>query len=209
MAGGGCEMKAQNEQEQRTLWVVLWINALMFVFELLLGLWAHSTGLIADSLDMLADASVYGIGLYAIGRRVVWQVRAARVAGLVEVVLAILVLLEVARKWLYGSEPVGGLMMAVGLVALCANYYCLTRIAQHKQGGVHMRASYIFSKNDVIANAGVILAGLLVWATGSRYPDLVIGLAIALLVLRGGWTILKDAQVESASGSCASDGGSQ
>ena len=83
MAGCGCEMKAQNEQEQRTLWVVLWINALMFVFELLLGLWAHSTGLIADSLDMLADASVYGIGLYAIGRRVVWQVRAARVAGLV------------------------------------------------------------------------------------------------------------------------------
>ena len=97
-------------------------------------------------------------------------------------------------------------MMAVGLVALCANYYCLTRIAQHKQGGVHMRASYIFSKNDVIANAGVILAGLLVWATGSRYPDLVIGLAIALLVLRGGWTILKDAQVEGASGFCASDG---
>lgn len=121
-------------------------------------------------------------------------------------VLAILVLLEVARKWLYGSEPVGGLMMAVGLVAfVCQLLLFDANCAAQTRRGAHARL-YIFSKNDVIANAGVILAELLVWATGSRYPDLVIGLAIALLVLRGGWTILKDARVEGASSSCASDG---
>ena len=83
--------------------------------------------------------------------------------------------------------------MGVGVLALIANTACLLLIAKHRDGGVHMRASLIFSKNDVIANAGVILSGILVWASGSRYPDLAIGFIIAIVVLRGGLKILKEA----------------
>lgn len=196
MSGCGCEMTARNDAERKTLWLVLWINALMFMVEFGLGLWAQSTGLIADSLDMLADASVYGIGLYAVGKSAGLKIKSARASGIVQIILALWVLFEVLRKALYGSEPMSSLMMAVGLLALVANWICLTQIAKHQDDGVHMRASYIFSKNDVIANLGVIIAGVLVWLTGTRYPDLVIGLIIAALVLRGGLSILREAKEE-------------
>ncbi len=196
MSGCGCEMTARNDAERKTLWIVLWINAVMFAFELGLGLWAQSSGLIADSLDMLADASVYGIGLYAVGKSAGLKIKAARISGMVQIALALWVLIEVARRAYFGSEPMSLLMMLVGLVALVANWLCLSLIAKHQDDGVHMRASYIFSKNDVIANLGVVLAGALVWLSGSRYPDLLIGFIIAWVVLRGGLRILREAAQE-------------
>lgn len=199
MSGCGCEMEARNAQERKTLLIVLVINALMFVFEFGLGWVAQSTGLVADSLDMLADASVYAISLYAIGRSALLKHRAARYSGWLQIGLALLVLVDVLRRFMLGSEPVSGLMMSVGLVALVANVICLSLIMKHRDGGVHMRASLIFSANDVIANAGVILSGALVWWLGSRLPDLVIGLIIALLVLRGGVRILREAAEEATS----------
>jgi len=178
--------------ERRTLLLVLAINAFMFVVELVLGLRAQSTGLIADSLDMLADASVYGLSLLAVGRGQGRQRRAARASGWMQIGLTGLVLLDGSRRFLFGSEPRGGWMMAVGLAALVANVVCLALISRHREGGVHMRASLIFSTNDTLANAGVILSGLLVQLLDSRLPDLVIGLLIALLVLGGGRRILAE-----------------
>ncbi|MBA3024212.1 MAG: cation diffusion facilitator family transporter [Gammaproteobacteria bacterium] len=192
MAGCGCEMEARNEQERRTLRIVLGINAVMFMFEIVLGWLAQSTGLIADSLDMLADALVYAISLYAVGRADELKDRAARLSGMLQIGLAVLVLVDVLRRFLYGSEPVSLLMMGVGTVALVANSICLALIARHRDGGVHMRASLIFSANDVIANLGVIVSGGLVWLLGSRYPDLFIGFVIAGLVLYGGIRILRE-----------------
>lgn len=200
MSDCGCAFEARNAEERRTLWLVLVINAFMFVFELTLGLIAESTGLIADSLDMLADASVYAISLYAVGRHVRVQARAATLSGLSQIVLALLVLAEVLRRFVEGSDPASMLMMGVGVVALVANTVCLILIAKHRDGGVHMRASLIFSKNDVIANVGIILAGLLVWLLESRYPDLVIGCIISLVVLRGGVLILLDVRRERRGG---------
>lgn len=198
MSGCGCEMEAQNDQERKTLVIVLGINAFMFVFELVLGLVAESTGLIADSLDMFADASVYSIGLYAVGKSAVLKGKAAKLSGIVQIVLAVLVLFDVLRRFILGSEPVSALMMGVGVIALVANSICLSLISKHRDGGIHMRASVIFSTNDVIANIGVIVSGALVWALGSRYPDLVIGLIIAAVVLRGGIRILKEAMEHQA-----------
>lgn len=203
MSGCGCEMEARNAQERKTLLIVLGINAFMFVFELVLGLLAESTGLIADSLDMLADALVYSISLYAVGKSANLKTNAARVSGVAQIILALLVLADVLRRFLYGNEPVSTLMMGVGFTALIANSICLSLIAKHRNDGVHMRASLIFSKNDVIANIGVILSGALVWALGSRYPDLVIGLVIAAVVLRGGIHILKES-AEHKTASCKS-----
>jgi len=177
-------------KEAGTLKILLGINGAMFVAEMGAGLIAQSTGLIADSLDMFADAAVYGLALYAVGRSAGMQVRAAHLAGMFQIILALGVLFEVARRFLYGSEPESMLMMGIGAVALVANVTCLWLIYRHREGGAHMKASWIFSANDVIANVGVIAAGALVAWTGSSYPDLVIGTVVGLIVLNGARRIL-------------------
>ena len=203
MSGCGCqcELTVQDTQQARVLWWLLGINATMFVLELGVGWWAQSTALIADSLDMLADAVVYGIGLYAVGRAATAKAHAARLSGYFQLFLGLLVLVEVIRRAIFGSEPVSALMMGMGVVALIANVICLRLIWQHRHGDVNMRASWIFSANDVIANAGVIVAGVLVWWLDSRWPDLIIGLIISLVVLNGARRILQDARQE-LNGAC-------
>lgn len=177
--------------EAGTLKILLAINAVMFVFELVVGLVAQSTGLIADSLDMFADAAVYGVALMAVGAAASRKVRAAHFAGWLQVLLALFALAEVIRRGVFGSDPESSLMMGVALVALVANVTCLMLISRKKEGGAHMKASYIFSANDVIANMGVVVAGALVAWTGSSIPDLVIGTIIAAVVLNGARRILK------------------
>ena len=162
----------------------------MFLVEMTMGLIAQSAGLIADSLDMLADAAVYGLALYAVGHGIKMQVRAAHVAGILQLILAVGVLVEVGRRFLFGSDPQSSMMMTVASVALVANISCLLLIAKHREGGAHMKASWIFSANDVVINLGVILAGLLVAWTGSNYPDLVIGGIVGGIVLIGAKRIL-------------------
>ena len=181
---------ADQSQEAATLRLLLAINALMFLVEMVLGIIAQSTGLIGDSLDMFADAAVYGVALYAVGRGAAMQLRAARLAGMLQLVLALGLLAEVARRLLHGSEPQSVLMMGVACLALLANVACLLLIARHRRAGVHMRASWIFSANDVLINAGVILAGALVAWTGSNLPDLLIGALIGVIVLAGARRIL-------------------
>jgi Co/Zn/Cd efflux system component len=117
--------------------------------------------------------------------------------------LALIVALDVSRRVIFGSDPEPVYMVLIGLVALAANVLCLGLIAKHRDGGVHMRASWIFSRNDVIANVGVILSGGLVFLTGVRWPDLVIGLAIAYVVFRGAMTIVADARNERSRGMAA------
>jgi Co/Zn/Cd efflux system component len=181
---------AAPESQRRALWWVLGINAAMFAVELVAGLVAQSTGLVADSLDMLADASIYAIALVAAGN-VASQRRSARVSGWLQLALAALVLVEVVRRAVSGSEPVESLMVVIGLLALAANLGCVAILSRHRRGGAHMRASWIFTTNDALANIGVIVAGVLVAVTGSALPDLVIGAAIAALVASGAWRILR------------------
>jgi Co/Zn/Cd efflux system component len=186
----GQQPGAGDVAEASALRMLLGINAIMFVVELVLGLLAQSTGLVADSLDMFADAAVYGLALHAVGRTASLKLRAAHLAGWLQILLALGVILEVGRRSLFGSEPMSSLMMGVGFLALFANVVCLVLIARQRDRGAHMKASYIFSANDVLANAGVMVAGLLVAWTGSRYPDLVVGAVIAVLVLNGARRIL-------------------
>jgi cation diffusion facilitator family transporter len=194
MSGCGCDVEIKDKTESRVLIILLAINGFMFFIEFSIGWWAQSTALIADALDMLADAMVYGVGLYAVGKAVRVKIHAATISGWLQIILGLLVLSDILRRFIYGSEPVSELMMAVGFLALIANVICLVLISKHRNGEVHMRASWIFSKNDVIANVGVIIAGGLVALTGSRLPDLIIGLIVALVVLRGGLLILRDAR---------------
>ena len=139
---------------------------------------------------MLADASIYAIALVAAGDAS-RQRRSARLSGWLQLTLAALVLVEVIRRALSGSEPVEALMVVIGLVALAANLACVAILSRHRRGGAHMRANWIFTTNDALANVGVIIAGVLVAVTGSALPDLVIGTAIAALVASGAWRILR------------------
>ncbi|MFW2438126.1 MAG: cation transporter [Arenicellales bacterium] len=197
MSGCGCDIEIKDKSESRVLLILLAINGFMFFVEFSIGWWSQSTALIADALDMLADAMVYGVGLYAVGKAMSIKLRAATISGWLQIFLGLLVLADILRRFIYGSEPVSELMMAIGFVALIANVTCLVLISKHRNGEVHMRASWIFSKNDVIANVGVIIAGGLVALTSSRYPDLIIGLIVAMVVIRGGVHILGEAVLDT------------
>ena len=193
MSGCGCEVEIKDQSQRQVLYWLLGINATMFVIEMGIGLLADSTALIADSLDMLADAVVYGVALYAIGKSLLHKANAARISGFFQMALGLLIIIDIVRRSIYGSEPVSGLMMAMGAVALVANVIRLVIIRKQSNEEVHMRASWIFSANDVIANLGVISAGVLVFWLDSRWPDLVIGVIVSCVVLRGAKMILEDA----------------
>lgn len=206
MSGCGCEVEIKDREQSRVLIQLLAINGVMFVAEIIAGIVGDSTALIADSLDMLADATVYAIGLYAVGRSLAAKAKAAHISGIFQVMLGLGVLFDIVRRFIVGSEPESLMMIAVGAVALIANTLCLRLIYKHRQGEVHMRASWIFSKNDVIANLGVIIGGVLVAWLASPWPDLIIGLIIAIIVTHGGVRIIKEANSERNSnegGTCS------
>jgi cation diffusion facilitator family transporter len=196
MSDCGCQFEAKNRQQRQVLRILFAVNAVMFMVGMTAGAIARSTALVADSLDMLADAAVFGISLYAIGKSPLKKVQAAFLSGIFQTTLASLVLFEVIRRFIWGSEPESSLMMATALLSLIVNCYCLVLMFKHRHEEVHLRASWIFLSNDVIANFGVIMAGLLVNVLNSRIPDLMIGFIIAVVVMRGGISIIQDARHE-------------
>lgn len=180
------------EAERRLLWQVLLINLLFFVLEIVAGSLARSMGLVADSLDMLADAVVYGLALYAAGRTARHKGAVAAISGVFQLVLALLGLAETVRRFVTPEgAPDFRTMIGVSLLALAGNATCLVLLQKSRSREAHMQASVIFTSNDVIANLGVIAAGALVLVTASKWPDLIVGLAIFLLVGRGAIRILR------------------
>lgn len=196
MSGCGCDcgqgLKTDSAAERRVLWIVLVLNAAMFFIEGIAGWLAQSTGLLADALDMFADAAVYGVALWAVGRHAAHKLTAATLSGWLQLILGIGVLADVLRRLVFGSTPEPPVIGVVGLLALAVNVAALLLLQQHRDGEMHMRASWIFTKNDVIANLAVLGAGGLVAWTGSRLPDLAVGCGIAVLVIWGGVTILRE-----------------
>ncbi len=178
-------------EEARTLKIVLAINASMFAVEVLTALLADSSALLADSLDMFADATVYGIALFGVHHARAIQLRAARISGVLQLLLALGALAEVVRRAVFGSEPQAPLMGSIAFMALIANATSMWLLARHRHGGAHMKASWIFTTNDVIANIGVIAAAGLVRGLHSNVPDLVVAAGIAFVVLNGGVRILR------------------
>ncbi|MEG4519023.1 cation transporter [Microcoleus sp. AT9b-C5] len=187
-------MEAKNAAERKTLRILLLINGTMFVVGIVAGVLADSTALVADSLDMFADASVYTMSLYAVGKSAHHKNRAATLSGIFQITLAVMVVVDVIRRFVWGSSPESGWMMVMAFLALIANSYGLYLLSKHRKGEVHMRASWIFTQNDVIANFSVIFAGFLVTLFNSRFPDLIVGFGIASLVVWGGISIIRDAQ---------------
>jgi cation diffusion facilitator family transporter len=176
-----CDVRPVHARQRRTLKVVLWINLVMFGVELVSGLVAHSTALLADSVDMLGDAIVYGFSLYVIGRAPIWQSRAALLKGVIMAGFGLAVLAEVGTKLARGVTPNAHIMWTVAVVALLANASALAVLWRHRADDINMRSAWLCSRNDVIANAGVLTAALGVSLSGSAWPDILVGLAIATL----------------------------
>jgi len=159
---------------------------------MLFGVLSGSMGLVADSLDMLADSLVYGLALFAVGGSIARKNNIAKTAGYFQLLLALLGLIEVIRRFIGFEEmPDFQTMIIISLMALIANAYCLYLLQKERSKEVHMQASMIFTSNDIIINAGVILAGVLVHLLQSGFPDLIIGAIVFLIVARGAFRILK------------------
>jgi Co/Zn/Cd efflux system component len=182
----------ENSKQRKMLWWVLAINFTFFIIEMLYGWLSSSLGLVADSLDMLADSFVYGLSLMAVGKEITRKKKVAKLSGYFQIFLALFGLIEVIRRFVTEHErPIFQNMVLISILALVANYISLLLIQKSKSQDAHMQASMIFTSNDIIINIGVIIAGVLVYFTASKYPDLIIGGIIFLIVVRGALRILK------------------
>lgn len=183
----------EQSNQKKLLWTVLAINFTFFLIEMSSGLISKSMGLVADSLDMLADSFVYGISLLAVGRALTRKKRIARLAGYFQIALAIIGFMEVVRRFIQVEKlPDFTTMIVISFFALIANAICLYLLQKSKsKDEVHMKASMIFTSNDVIINLGVIVAGLMVNWMNSNKPDLIISAIVFILVIQGAMRILK------------------
>ncbi len=192
------ETFVETKNQRKLLWTVLLINFVFFVVEISTGLISKSMGLVADSLDMLADAFVYGISLFAVGKPLIQKQRVAKLAGYSQVILACIGFVEILRRF-FGNEqlPDFQTMIIVSFLALLANGACLYLMQKSKsKEEVHMKASLIFTSNDIIINLGVLVAGILVNWLNSGLPDLIIGTIVFILVVQGAIRILKLSKID-------------
>jgi cation diffusion facilitator family transporter len=192
---GCCEIGPGVPERQRAvLRAVLGINGAMFLIELIAGLVAHSTALLADSVDMLGDALVYGFSLHVVGRGVRWQARGALLKGIIMALFGAGVLAEASTKLVLGVVPAPGTMGVVGALALGANVACMLLLRRHRTDDINMRSAWLCSRNDVAANVGVLVAAAGVVITRTAWPDVVVGLTIAVLFGPAAFDVIRQAR---------------
>lgn len=190
------KVEAKTEKEQTTLKIALALNATMFVVGMTAGWWAQSTGLIADALDMLADASAYALALLAVTRGELFKRNSARWSGSLLLILGAGIIFDVGRRGLFGSEPEGIVIMIFSTASLVVNVTVLRMLNKFRHSEVHLRATWIFTRVDVLANLGVFASGLIVLATDQRIADLAVGLAIGVYVVKEAFGILREAGLQ-------------
>jgi len=188
-----CEIEALKTKQSSTLKVVLGINAAMFGVELGAGIAAGSVSLIADSLDMLGDALVYGFSLYAVARGAREKALSALLKGGIMAAFGLLVLVQAGYRAMYPEAPVVELIGGIGVLALLANGSCLALLWRHRTDDINMRSVWLCSRNDIIANVAVLIAAVGVWRFASAWPDIVIGAALAALFFRSSIQVVRDA----------------
>jgi cation diffusion facilitator family transporter len=190
------EALARQAGQRRVLVVVLAINAAMFAIEFGAGAVAGSSALMADASDMLGDALVYAISLYALSRSARWKAGAAMAKGGFMLLLAAGIALNVIAKVHSGVPPSSTLMLAFGALALVANLVCLRLLWRFRAHDVNMASTFECSRNDVISNMAVLVAaGLVAWLD-SPWPDITIGSAMALVFLRSAVKVMRNAAPE-------------
>ena len=195
-ANSACETEKLRDRQRATLLWVLWINATLFVTEGTAGLLASSTALLADALDMLGDALIYGFSLYVVSRGTLWKARAATLKGGIMLLFGLGVLGQAVYKMLVPELPHYPTMGLIGALALAGNAACLWLLWRHRAEDINMRSVWLCSRNDIVANLAVLGAGAAVWALHSRWPDILVGLAVAVLFLSSSIQVLREAASE-------------
>lgn len=194
--GRELERLAAQADQRRVLIVVLIINAVMFFAEFGAGLVAGSTALMADATDMLGDALVYGVSIYALARSDRWKAGAALFKGLFILLLGVGIVVNVIVKIRSGVPPSSTLMLAFGGLALVANLVCLRLLWRFRTHDVNMASTFECSRNDVVSNVAVLVAAAAVSAFASPWPDIIIGAGMAILFLRSAWRVFAAALPE-------------
>ena len=195
-ANTACEVEKLRDRQRSTLLWVLWINAGLFLVEGTAGVLASSTALLADALDMLGDALIYAFSLYVVSRGALWKARAATLKGSIMLLLGLGVLGQAVYKMLVPELPHYPTMGIIGALALAGNAVCLWLLWRHRSEDINMRSVWLCSRNDIIANVAVLGAGAAVWALHSRWPDILVGLAIAALFMSSSIHVLREAAKE-------------
>lgn len=180
-----------NPSYRRALWIVLAINAGMFLVEIGAGLAAGSASLQADALDFLGDAANYGISLLVVGMALRYRAMAAFAKGVSMGAFGLWVIATVVWHAVQGTLPSAVMMGAVGFAALTANAISFGILWFHRMGDSNMRSAWICTRNDVLGNLAVLLAALGVFGTGAGWPDLVVAATMATLALQGASTVLR------------------
>ncbi|MDR4462419.1 MAG: cation transporter [Nitrospirales bacterium] len=191
-----CEIELLQDRQSSTLKIVLAINAVMFLVELTAGLLAGSVSLIADSLDMLGDALVYGFSIYVVARGARMKAKAALLKGGIMAAFGLFVFGQAMYKIIIPHVPVFETIGIIGLLALATNSLCLVLLWRHQADDINMSSVWLCSRNDIIANVSVLCAAVGVWLTGSGWPDILVGLALAALFLRSALFVLREAMIE-------------
>lgn len=191
-----CEIEALRDRQSSTLKTVLGINAVMFVVELIAGLLSGSVSLLADSLDMLGDALVYGFSIYVVARGTRMKAMAALFKSGIMTAFGLFVLGQAIYKILFPQVPVFAAIGGIGLLALAANSFCFVLLWRHRADDINMSSVWLCSRNDIIANVSVLFAAVGVWLTHSGWPDILVGLALAALFLRSALFVLREALTE-------------
>jgi cation diffusion facilitator family transporter len=186
------EINTLRGEHRKVLVLVLAINAVLFIVEAAAGLLAHSTALLADSLDMFGDSLVYGFSLYVLWRSAEWKAMAAVVKGVIMALFGAGVLIEAVYKIAAGVTPAAETMGIIGLLVLIGNGVCFLLLFRHRSDDLNMRSTWLCSRNDIIANIAVLIAAGGVAYFRSIWPDVLVGGIIAVLFLRTAFTVLSE-----------------
>lgn len=187
-------LESVRQRQAATLKIVLLVNGVMFLVEFGAGLLAGSVALLADALDMLGDALVYGFSLYVVGRSVRWKAWAAFAKAMAMGMFGLVVFGQLLYKVAHPQVPAFEAMSAVGALALAANAVCFALLWRHRAEDINMRSVWLCSRNDLAANVAVLLAAAGVWALASPWPDIAVGAFICALFLRSAFVVVREAR---------------
>ncbi len=181
---------------KRRLWIVIALNAAMFIVEMTAGHLAKSQALQADALDFLGDALTYGISLAVIGASIRIRTNAALAKGISLLLMGLWVMGSTVYRVFYIGIPEAEIMGVVGFLALLTNLASVLLLVRYKDGDANVRSVWLCSRNDAIGNVAVMFAALGVWGTASGWPDLAVAMIMASLFLSSAFQIVKQALAE-------------
>ena len=190
------ELQQLQKRQSKVLWIILVINAVMFVVEFGGGIKAASLSLTGDSLDMLGDALVYGCSLYVIKKGTRVQAQSAILKSSIMFITAITVFARATYQLFAQTVPTVHLMGEIGILALVANLICFLLLIRHRNDNINMSSVWLCSRNDIIANTSVLLTAGLVFLTGSFWPDFLLGLLLTVIFAQSAGKVLTQARAE-------------